>query len=72
MNGRREPSGWSVDKLASKLGIEVYDLLGLQRPEIYDPQLYQLIEAYHQASDEQKQYLLEQALRLVGFKPEDD
>lgn len=32
MNGRNVPTGENVRKLADKLGLEVYDLLGLARP----------------------------------------
>ena len=72
LNGHREPTGWNVDKLAQKLGDEVYEILGLQPPEMLDPQLARLVEAYEQASPEQQAELLQQALRLIGFRPEDE
>jgi hypothetical protein len=33
MNDRNKPEGKNVEKLASKLGNEIYDLLGLARPD---------------------------------------
>ncbi len=33
LSGDRIPSGHNVDKIAYRLGPEIYDLLGLQRPD---------------------------------------
>lgn len=43
MTGRYKPSGLNVERLASKLGPEIYDLLGLARP---DPWLEEIRDAY--------------------------
>lgn len=32
LNGTRQPTGENIRKIAEKLGLEVYDVLGLQRP----------------------------------------
>lgn len=71
LNGTREPTGKNVDKIAEKLDHEVYEILGLRTPKIYnDPQLAQLLATYEQATAEQKAELLRQALRLIGYEPE--
>lgn len=69
LNGSRKPTGENIDKIAAKLGPEIYDILGMRRP---DPQLDRLIDAYNQASDEQKEEIIRQVLRLIGFQPEDE
>lgn len=33
MNGVRKPEGEKLQRIAEKLGIEVYDVLGVQRPD---------------------------------------
>ena len=67
INGKRRPEGENVEKLA-KLGTEIYDLLGLRRP---DPLLDKLIEAYDAASPEEKEEIIRQAFHLIGFEPEE-
>lgn len=49
VSGARLPTGESVDMLASKLGPEIYDLLGIPRP---DPLLKIVIEKWGQLPDE--------------------
>ena len=68
INGRRQPTGDSVEKLA-KLGLEIYGLLGLRRP---DSQLDRLIEAYDSATLEEKSEIIRQALRISGLKQEEE
>ena len=41
MNGKRLPEGENIKKLSTKLGLEVYDVLGIPRP---DPDLLYLTQ----------------------------
>ena len=50
MNGTRTPSRKNTDKIAARLGPEIYDLLGLQRP---DPLLQRLQTQWHLLTDEE-------------------
>lgn len=63
INGRRLPTDENIEKLA-KLGFEIYDLLGLRRP---DPDLDRLINAYDSATPSQREEIISQALRIIGF-----
>ena len=55
LSGKREPHGKNVDKLAAKFGPEIYDILGLARP---DPDLQPLLSAYDDMDPEARQSLL--------------
>lgn len=55
MSGQILPSAESVQKLADKLGPEVYGLLGLARP---DPIEHELLDAFRQLDETQKQSVL--------------
>ncbi len=58
LNGQRQPSRENVGKIAARLGPEVYDLLGLQRP---DPNIQRLLRAYDELDEEGKEDLLQYA-----------
>lgn len=51
LRGERMPGGEFVGKLADKLGDEIYDIMGLQRP---DPRLRRLLAAWTNLSDDQR------------------
>jgi transcriptional regulator with XRE-family HTH domain len=57
-NGERLPEGENVQKLAQKLGLEVYDVLGLPRP---DANLHYLQKHWDDFSPEVQRTLREQA-----------
>jgi transcriptional regulator with XRE-family HTH domain len=52
---RRMPDQESIKKIAEKLGPEVYDVLGLARP---DPQLQRLTSMWHKLDQETKNRIL--------------
>jgi len=56
MNGTRLPQGDYLRKLADKLGLEVYDVLGLERP---DPFLHYFIKHWEKLPEEAQDALLE-------------
>jgi transcriptional regulator with XRE-family HTH domain len=59
INGRRKmPDKYSLAKIAERLGPEVYDVLGLARP---DKDLKQVTAVWHKISDEAKNKILEVA-----------
>lgn len=51
MSGSRKPKRETADLIAAKLGPEVYDLLGFQRP---DPLLQRLQACWDDLNDEQR------------------
>lgn len=55
LNGVRKPSGDNVHKLAKRLGVEVYDILGLQIP---DPKLRFISRNWGKLTPEQQQQLI--------------
>jgi len=57
-NGDRVPEGTNVQKLSKKLGLEVYDVLGLPRP---DEDLHYLQREWEQLSPTQRRSLREKA-----------
>ncbi|MGI6730456.1 MAG: helix-turn-helix domain-containing protein [Anaerovoracaceae bacterium] len=52
---RKKPDKASLEKIAAKLGPEIYDVLGLARP---DPQLKQLTAVWHLLSQDQIRRIL--------------
>jgi len=62
LNGRQNPSKANAEKLAA-LGPEIYDLVGIPRP---DPALEQLERVFDMATQEQKEEIIRYALHLVG------
>lgn len=65
LSGRRLPTGESIHKLAKKLGPEVYDLLGVERP---DAKEMALLTLFWQMDDVQKEDLL--AYAATHLRPE--
>lgn len=63
MNGRNIPDKKYVDQLADKLGPEIYDLMGLPRP---DPSLVYIIKRWPALTIEQRKILREQAEQYAG------
>lgn len=57
-SGERSPQGENIVKLSFKLGLEVYDVLGLPRP---DPELHYIQQHWDVYSPEERRALLEQA-----------
>ena len=57
LTGNRTPTGENVDKLAAKLGPEIYDLLGLARP---DPLLQYVTHNWHKLPEETQNQIREQ------------
>ena len=55
MNGLRQPTGDNVERIAGKLGPQIYDFLGLARP---DPQLQELTSIWHQLDQSVKHKIL--------------
>jgi plasmid maintenance system antidote protein VapI len=59
LSGDRVPTGNNVDKIADRLGPEIYDLLGLQRP---DPLLQEIQANWDILTDEER----EQIYRVIA------
>jgi transcriptional regulator with XRE-family HTH domain len=57
-NNTRQPQGENVRKVSEKLGLEVYDVLGLPRP---DPDLHYLQSQWDTLTAEERRALREQA-----------
>lgn len=55
MNGQMRPTGEKVDKIAAKLGPEIYDVLGLARP---DPREARLLDLFRGLDEAQKETAL--------------
>lgn len=55
LSGDRLPSKENIDKIAYRLGPEIYDLLGLQRP---DPQLIHIQTNWEFLTDEERQQIV--------------
>ncbi len=55
---RRMPDEASIEKIADNLGPEIYDILGLARP---DPQLQELTSIWHKLDQETKDKILQTA-----------
>ena len=66
-NGERKPQGDYVDKLAMKLGLEVYDVLGLDRP---DPDLHYLQQVWDELSDRERRAIREQVEQYAKHNTE--
>jgi len=55
MNGRNIPAGENVDKIAAAFGPEIYDILGLARP---DPYLDEIRTAYDKVIKEKRDHFV--------------
>ena len=60
MNGYIVPGPKYVESLAMKLGLEIYDVLGMERP---DPLFYQLAKKWGDMSTEEQRVLAETSTR---------
>ena len=65
MNGVRKPSIDTVHVLAEKLGNEIYDVLGFQRP---DPALQKLIAKWEVLSDQEQREILGHLNKILGHR----
>lgn len=63
MGGKRKPSGDNVKLLASKLGPEVYDVLGLEQP---DPDLAYIEHVWGKLPDTFKEYIVDEVERYFA------
>ena len=61
LNGRYLPDRQNVSKIAERLGSEVYDLLGLQRP---DPDIQWLVKLFGELDAQGKEELLQAAEQI--------
>ena len=62
MNGKRIPEGETVNKLAEKLGMEIYDSLNLPRP---DPKLLSIQQNWGRYSDQERNKIFDFAQNLI-------
>lgn len=62
MNGKREPAADSIKLLANVLGPEIYDVLGLERP---DPRLVYIQQIWGMLPPESRQRLTDEAQRML-------
>jgi transcriptional regulator with XRE-family HTH domain len=68
LNARRKnPDPDAVAKMADKLGPEVYDILGLARP---DPQLQELTSIWHKLDKDVKDQILQIAEKRERYQVE--
>lgn len=71
LNGKRRPTRGNAQALALKLGLEVYDVLGIPRP---DEALYQVNVSWHILRNEEKaaigKVIQRAAQRRFGFVPD--
>lgn len=65
MNDIRKPTGESVDKLAERLGVEVYDRLGLPRKMPRNKKLYFLASIWDKLPQSAQDELYERAQTLL-------
>jgi transcriptional regulator with XRE-family HTH domain len=63
MNGTRKPTGTYVERIAAKLGVEIYDLLGSPRP---DPRLQAVISAWPKMTEREREELGRQADKALN------
>jgi transcriptional regulator with XRE-family HTH domain len=62
LSGRTKPSLENVRRISLKFGSEIYDVLGLPRP---DPVLQDVINAWPYLSEETRRSIREQAVQLT-------
>ncbi len=63
MSDSRLPEEENIDKLAAKLGPQIYDILGKPRRMPDDPRLRQIANSWHLLTDEQREELLQMTLK---------
>lgn len=64
-----EASGKNLDKIATKLGAEIYDILGKPRP---DERLQQIVMYWSSFSEEARNKIAEEAARYITQNPADE
>ena len=64
-NGERMPTGENLDNLAARLGVIVYDIVGVPRRMPKDKGLRELADIWTQISDQERRELLERAKNYV-------
>jgi hypothetical protein len=62
LKGIRKPAGATVHKIAKQLGPEIYDVLGLQRP---DPQLTFITRNWNKLTEDQRAELIDRIKKQV-------
>jgi len=55
MNARNKPESENIEKIAAKLGYEIYDILELKRP---DPTINQVIQVYDKVTPEEQEEMI--------------
>jgi transcriptional regulator with XRE-family HTH domain len=60
MNGKRVPDDRNLEKLAFRLGLEIYDILGRDRP---DPRLIYITRNWSKISEEGKESISKEAAK---------
>lgn len=63
LGGRRVPERENIELLAAKLGLEIYDVMGLPRP---DPNLQLIIESWGRVSENVRARVVEIVRRATG------
>jgi len=71
MSGAYMPSGESIQKIAEKLGYEIYDILGVQRPPLADERLAYIASIWDDLDEEARQKLLREAREMIVHKRND-
>ena len=62
LNGKRNPGSETIDFIAARFGLEVYDVLGLPRP---DPDLHLIQKIWNDLPEEARHKLADQAGRYA-------
>lgn len=70
MNGERTPTGLYVHKIVERLGPELYDVLGLARPEPVDPTFQDLANIWGDIPNAIQDELLRLARRAIDHQRE--
>ena len=72
MNGNREPSGDNVHALAAKLGVKIYDLLGVPRSMPDNPSLVYITENWFSLTQDQKDEIMSTINGYINKETESD
>lgn len=60
MSSAYPPSGENVQKIAERLGYEIYDILGIDRPPLADSRLAYLASVWNNLDEEYRERLYDQ------------
>jgi transcriptional regulator with XRE-family HTH domain len=71
VNGIRPPGPESLDVLAGKLGLEVYEILGVSPRLPNDKHMRSIAKNWHKLSDQQKRELVERILNQTDQEDTD-